>query len=116
MRCTKHRSTCTPIRGSHRAINGGSACFSSRRYHSSQLPAAPPHSSLDAAAGHGCRTIFFNHREHAPLAKDVMALTVEILARGLTFLFPKLQLLLLNPRQLGNSEDADRVLTHARRR
>src|SRR5215471_11438296 len=37
IRCTKNRSTFTPINGSHLAINGGTACLSCQRYHASTM-------------------------------------------------------------------------------
>src|SRR5205823_13176893 len=37
IRCTKNRSTFTPISGSHLAINGGTAFLSCQRYHASTI-------------------------------------------------------------------------------
>src|ERR1700742_1588588 len=45
-----------------------------------------------------------------------MAFTVQVLARRFAFLLPNLVLLLPNPAEFGDSEQADRVEIHAERR
>jgi type I restriction enzyme, R subunit len=46
---------------------------------------------------------------------NIMAFAVEVLARRFAFLLAELVLLLLDPAQFGNGEDADGVQAHARR-
>jgi hypothetical protein len=45
IRCTKNRSTLTPNRGCHFAINGGTACLNSLRYHASTISCLFPTSA-----------------------------------------------------------------------
>ncbi len=60
----------------------------------------------------GRRFVAFDHLEQVAFPPDVMAFTVQILARGFAFLFLEFLLLLLDPTQLGNGEDANGVEAH----
>src|SRR5262249_41061967 len=61
---------------------------------------------------YGWRFVAFDHLEQVALPPEVMAFTVQILARGFAFLLLELLLLLFDPTQLGNGEDADSVEAH----
>src|SRR5262249_18777021 len=60
----------------------------------------------------GRRFVAFAHLEQVAFPPDVMAFTVHIFARGFAFLFLEFLLLLFNPTQPGNGEDANGVEAH----
>ena len=112
-----------PCSGSHFAISGGTASFSCSRYHSSTI-ACRFRSSVPGRTRSSMRLCFsstdggcvaLDDLEQVALAPDVVAFPVQVLARRLAFLLPQLRLLLLDPAELRDGEDADGVEAHARR-
>jgi hypothetical protein len=53
--------------------------------------------------------VTLDHAQKVPLAPKVVTLPIQVLPRGLAFLFPELSLLLLYPAKLRNRKCSDRI-------